>query len=70
MGTTVELPSEVVERLVARASETGLSASELATQAIAQFLEQDPYEFVGSFSSESLRGRDVDELLADSDFGR
>jgi hypothetical protein len=65
----VELPHEVAEQLAKSALERGVSASELAVEAITAFLAQDAFEFVGSVSSESLQGRNVDELLAESDFG-
>ncbi len=68
--TTVELPSEVLAKLSERAIETGISENELAARAISVFLAQDPFEFVGSVSSDSLRARDADELLEAADFGR
>jgi len=69
-SAAVEIPVEVADRLARRALKSGISTSQLATEAITSFLAQDPFEFIGSVSSESLRGRNVDELLTDADFGR
>lgn len=69
-SAVVEIPSEVADQLARRALESGVSTSELATEAITSFLAQDPFEFIGSVSSETLRGRNADQLLTDSDFGR
>jgi hypothetical protein len=69
-SAVVEIPIEVADQLARRALESGVSTSELATEAITSFLAQDPFEFIGSVSSETLRGRNVDQLLTESDFGR
>ncbi len=69
-SAVVEIPGAVADQLARRAFESGVSTSELATEAITSFLAQDPIEFIGSVSSETLRGRNVDQLLTDTDFGR
>ena len=47
----VEIPREVADHLAKCASERGVTASELAAEAIVAFLAQDAFEFVGSVSS-------------------
>ena len=70
---TLGLDEERPARLAERAARAGVSPEVLAADVLAEFLAEptsgESIEFVGTFSSEELRGDRVDELLAEG-FGR
>jgi hypothetical protein len=65
----LDLDEATLSRLRQRAERAGVSPEELAKDAVLRLLAQDPYEFIGAGSSTRLRGRNVDEYLAEG-FGR
>lgn len=66
----LQLDDDAAERLSRRAEREGIEVTELAQRLLAEASEQDPFEFVGSFSSDVLGARDVDQFLDDHGFGR
>ncbi len=71
MTIPVDLPDEVAQRLAAEAARRGVTPEQLAAEVLEAQLpgdadreESDPFAWVGILSSDELRGRRVDELLA------
>jgi hypothetical protein len=68
---TVELDDAAVERLRRRAQREGVEPAALAAQLLSNATaEPDPFEFVGSFASDTVVARDADALLTERGFGR
>jgi hypothetical protein len=65
----LDLDEATLSRLRERAERAGVSPEDLAKDAVLRLLAQDPYEFIAAGSSTRLRGRNVDEHLAEG-FGR
>ena len=65
----VELDDAVARRLAERAEREGIETSELAQRLLSEASEVDAFEFIGSFASDSLSGRDADEFLDREGFG-
>lgn len=51
------------------AAKRGVEPDELAEQAIAEFIDPDPFEFIGSIQSSEITGENADQFLRSSDFG-
>lgn len=67
---TINLADEQARRLRERAKRAGVDDAELVARAVDDLLAtQDPFEFVGMGSSDTLRGRNVDQLLKEHGFG-
>jgi hypothetical protein len=71
MTVPVDLPDDVAQRLASEAARRGVTPEELAAAVLDAQLpdagtgtDVEPLAWIGSVSSEELRGRDVDELLA------
>ena len=70
MTIPVNLPDDVAQRLASEATRRGVTPEELAASVLDAQLPDDngggvdPLGWIGSVSSEELRGRRVDELLA------
>jgi plasmid stability protein len=72
MAVSVNLPDDVAQRLVAEAARRGLAPEQLAAEVLDAELrgeegtraEVDPFAWIGTVSSDELRGRRVEELLA------
>jgi hypothetical protein len=77
MRVPVDLPDDVARRLSADAARRGVSPGQLAAEVLdTQLSDQrgtpvrvDPFAWIGTVSSDALRGRRVEELLAKG-FGR
>ena len=65
----VELDDAAARRLAERAEREGIETSELAQRLLSEASGVDPFEFIGSFASDSLSGRDADEFLDREGFG-
>lgn len=59
----------VAARLRHEALQRGMEPGALAEQAILAFLDQDPFEFIGSIHSSEVTGREADRYLRSSNFG-
>lgn len=68
--STVEIPNDLVARLRKRAERDGVAVEDLASQALSEWLDQDPHEFIGIGASDRARGSRADDLLAEHNFGR
>lgn len=67
----IELDDDAVGRLHARALREGVDPAELAARLLAEAaVEPDPFDFIGSFASDHVIGRDADALLEQQGFGR
>ena len=66
----VSLPQDVADDLERRARRDGVTVDEAATTALRQFLERDPFEFVGITRSTAITGERADEALSEFEFGR
>lgn len=66
----LELDDDAVERLRRRAQREGVEVTKLAQRLLAEASQHDPFEFVGSYSSDMLGARDVDGCLEEHGFGR
>ena len=69
-SVVVQLDDDAAERLRRRAAREGIEVAELARRLLAEASEQDPFEFVGSISSDVLGARGVDEVLEEQGFSR
>ena len=65
----VELDDDAARRLAERAEREGIEPSALAQRLLSEASEVDPFEFIGSFASDTVRGRDADEFLDREGFG-
>lgn len=65
----VELDDDAARRLAQRAGREGIEPSALARRLLSEASEIDPFEFIGSFASHALNGRDADEFLDREGFG-
>ena len=65
----VELDDDAARRLAERAEREGIEPSALAQRLLSEASEVDPFEFIGSFASDAVRGRDADEFLDREGFG-
>lgn len=65
----VELDDAAAQRLAVRAAREGIEPSALARRLLSEASEVDPFEFVGSFASDSVSGRESDEFLDREEFG-
>ena len=65
----LELDDAAAQRLAGRAAREGIEPSVLAQRLLTEASEIDPFEFIGSFESDDVTGRDVDDFLRDSGFG-
>ena len=65
----VELDDAAAQRLVERAAREGIDPSVLAQRLLSEASELDPFEFIGSFESDSVAGRDADDFLVREGFG-
>mgnify|MGYP000431895337 CR=1 FL=1 len=52
-----------------RAEREGIEPSVLAQRLLSEASEVDPFEFIGSFTSDAISGRDADEFLDREGFG-
>lgn len=68
--SAVPVPDDLAARLARRARRDGVPEEDLVEQALRGFLDQDPYEFFDSGSSDQLRGDRVDYRLEQTGFGR
>jgi len=72
VAVPVNLPDNLAQRLAAEASRRGLAPEQLAAEVLDAELpgeegpraEVDPFAWIGTVSSDELRGRRVEELLA------
>lgn len=72
MAVPVNLPDDVAQRLTAEASRRGVTPEQLAAELLDAELsgevgtgaKVDPFAWIGTVSSDGLRGRRVEELLA------
>lgn len=69
-SVVVQLDDDAADRLRRRAKREGIEMAELARRLLAAASEQDPFEFVGSISSDVLGAQGVDEFLGEHGFGR
>lgn len=69
-SVVVQLDDDAAERLRRRAKREGIEMAELARRLLAEASEQDPFEFVGSVSSNVLGAQNVEEFLEEHGFGR
>ena len=60
---------DAARRLAERAEREGIEPSALAQRLLSEASEVDPFEFIGSFSSDAVRARDADEFLDREGFG-
>lgn len=65
----VDLDDDAARRLAERAEREGIEPSALAQRLLSEASEVDPFEFIGSFASDAVRGRDADEFLDREGFG-
>lgn len=65
----VELDDAAAQRLTERAAREGIEPSALAQRLLSEASEVDSFEFVGSFASDSVAGRDADAFLDREGFG-
>ena len=65
----VELDDDAARRLAERAEREGIEPSALAQRLLSEASEVDPFEFIGSFASVAVNGRDADEFLDREGFG-
>ena len=65
----VELDDDAARRLTQRAEREGIEPSALAQRLLSEASEVDPFEFIGSFASVTVNGRDADEFLDREGFG-
>ena len=65
----VELDGDAARRLAQRAQREGIEPSALAQRLLSEASEVDPFEFIGSFASVAVNGRDADEFLDREGFG-
>lgn len=65
----VELDDAAARRLAERAAREGIEPTELAQRLLSEASEVDPFEFIGSFESDAVSGRDVDDHLEREGFG-
>ena len=65
----VELDDDAARRLAERAEREGIEPSALARRLLSEASEVDPFEFIGSFASDAVNGRDADEFLDREGFG-
>ena len=65
----VELDDAAARRLAERAAREGIEPTELAQRLLSEASEVDPFEFIGSFESDAVSGRDVDKHLKREGFG-
>lgn len=65
----VELDDDAARRLAERAEREGIEPSALAQRLLSEASEVDPFEFIGSFASRAVNGRDADEFLDREGFG-
>jgi hypothetical protein len=65
----VDLDDAAARRLAERAAREGIEPAELAQRLLSEASEVDPFEFIGSFESDSVSGRDVDDFLEREGFG-
>jgi hypothetical protein len=65
----VELDDDAARRLAQRAEREGIEPSALAQRLLSEASEVDPFEFIGSFASVAVNGRDADEFLDREGFG-
>jgi hypothetical protein len=65
----VELDEATAKRLADRAAREGIEPSVLAQRLLGEASEVDPFQFVGSFASDSVAGRNADDLLERERFG-
>lgn len=68
-SVVVQLDDDAAERLRRRAKREGIEMTELARRLLAEASEPDPFEFVGSISSDVLGAQGVDEILEEDGFG-
>lgn len=66
----VPLEDDALTRLQRRADREGVTIDMLASKLLTAASQQDPYEFIGSFSSGLPTADRVDEALAELGFGR
>jgi hypothetical protein len=67
----VELDDAAVQRLRRRAEREGVAPAALAARLLSELAaEPDPFDFVGSFASDTVVARDADTYLAEHGFGR
>ncbi len=59
----VELDDATAKRLAERVARESIRPSALAERLLSEASEVDPFEFFGSFASDSVAGRDADEGL-------
>ncbi len=65
----VELDDDAAQRLAQRAEREVIEPSALAERLLSEASEVDPFEFIGSFASHAVSGRDADEFLDRQGFG-
>jgi len=65
----VELDDDAARRLAERAEREGIEPSVLAQRLPSEASEVDPFEFIGSFASDAISGRNADEFLDREGFG-
>ncbi len=65
----VELDDDAARRLSDRAEREGIEPSVLAQRLLSDASEVDPFEFIGSFASDAISGRNADEFLDREGFG-
>jgi hypothetical protein len=67
---TIELDDDAAEQLRRRAEREGVAPAKLAARLLAEVTgEPDPFDFVGSFESDTLGARDTDGFLHAHGFG-
>jgi hypothetical protein len=67
---TIELDDDAAQQLRRRAEREGVAPAKLAARLLAEAAgEPDPFDFVGSFESDTLGARDTDRFLHTHGFG-